>query len=69
MTVMPVVEGILGTVPKENELTGDQGKYRDYSDHSIDKISKNTWKNPEDLRRLFFITHILVGVMYKIRKG
>ena len=55
VTVMPIVIGTLGTVPKglgvavkvENWRTS-----REHPDYSIATIAQNTGKSPRDLRRL-----------------
>ena len=60
VTVIPIVVGALGAIPKglikgleirlENKRTSRDT--RDHQDYSIIKISQNTKHNPEDLRRL-----------------
>ena len=56
MTVILTVVEALGTAPnkpgKETLGTEDQRENRDYPDHSTIKISSDTLRSPEDLRRL-----------------
>ena len=56
MTVIPVIIGVLGTIPKDLEKgTGrlrNQKKSGDHPDYSIFKIVQNTEKSPGDLKRL-----------------
>ena len=56
VAVIYVIVGALGMIPKywkkETGRTGDQRKNGAHPDHSIVKISKNTWKSPGDLSRL-----------------
>ena len=55
MTVIPVVVGSLGTVPKSQEKKSEgienQREYRECPDRSIVSIVQNTKKNPGDKSR------------------
>ena len=59
-TVIPIVIGALGSVPKDlvkkTEGIGNHQKDREYSDHSIAKIGSNTQKCLGNLRGIF-VTH------------
>ena len=53
VTIIPIVIGVLGTIPKELikglEDLEIKGR-RDHPDYSISRISQNTEKSPGDLR-------------------
>ena len=55
VTVIPVVVGALGTVPKwfgkETEGIRYEGKNRDHTNHSITKIGFNTLESPGNRRK------------------
>ena len=64
VTVIPIVVGALGTVPKGLERRCEElknGKNRDYSDYSIVEFGLNTEKSPGKLRS-FIVTQTLVKV-------
>ena len=51
MTVLPIVNGALGTITKGIRELGNKRTSRDHPDYSIIKISQNTEKSPGDLRK------------------
>ena len=59
VTVIPIVIGALGTIPKDlgkdAERVGNNRTSGDHPDNSIIKISQNTEKSPEDLKRIAVI--------------
>ena len=70
--VIPIVSRALETVPKSLEKRLMEMKTRDHPDQSIVKISKNTKKSPEDLRRLAVtktpVKDLQLKLVWKTRK-
>ena len=58
VTVIPILIGALGTIPKgllRDCKTRNKRTSGDHPDYSIIKIDQNTAKSPRDLRRLAVI--------------
>ena len=52
VTVIPIVVGALGTIPKETRRQRNKRTSRDHQDYSLIKTGQNTEISAEDLRRL-----------------
>ena len=58
-TMMPIVNGPLGTIPKDLVRRLEELEIEDHISYRIEEIDQKTEKSPGDLRRLA-ITQILV---------
>ena len=69
LTVIPIVIGALGTIPKglvKGLEDRNQRKSRDHLDYSIIKIGQNMKKSPGDLRRLCCHSYFSEGPSPKV---